>query len=64
MENIKVRITYKTGRYAAVNENTIETISCSIEQAIHYMVNSFLHNNPEYKIKIVKAEAMKRRFQN
>lgn len=58
--NLNVKITYKSGRYAAVNENTIEITSCSIEQAIHDMVNSFLHNNPEYKIEIVKIEAMKR----
>lgn len=56
--NLNVKITYKPGRYAAVNESTIEITSCSIEQAIHDMVNSFLHNNPGYKIEIVRIEAI------
>ena len=58
MENIKVRITYKTGRYAAVNENTQTVLSCSIEQAIHDLAVGFLHNNPGMKIEIVKAESV------
>ena len=56
MENIKVRITYKTGRYAAVDENTRTVLSCSIEQAVHDFVISYLHNNPERKIEILNAE--------
>ena len=57
-DNINVRITYKTGRYADVNENTEEFVSLSVEQAIHNLVCMFLHNNPEYKIEIVKAEVV------
>ena len=56
MENIKVRITYKTGRYASVDENTRTVLSCSIEQAVHDFVSSYLHNNPERKIEILNAE--------
>lgn len=56
MENIKVRITYKTGRYTAVNENTKTVLSCSIEQAVHDFVSSYLHNNPERKIEVLNAE--------
>lgn len=56
MENIKVRITYKTGRYAAVDENTRTVLSCSIEQAVHDFVSCYLHNNPERKIEILNAE--------
>lgn len=56
MENISVKITYKTGRYAAVNENTQTVLSCSTEQAIHDFIDIFLHNNPEQKIEIVNAE--------
>ena len=56
MENIKVRITYKTGRYAAVDENTRTVLSCSIEQAVHDFVSSYLHYNPERKIEILNAE--------
>lgn len=56
MKNIKVRITYKTGRYAAVNENTQTVISCSIEQAVHDFVVRFLHNNQGMKIEVLNAE--------
>ena len=56
MENIKVRITYKTSRYAAVDENTRAVLSCSIEQAVHDFVSSYLHNNPERKIEVLNAE--------
>lgn len=56
MENIKVRITYKAGRYAAVDENTRTVLSCSIEQVVHDFVSSYLHNNPERKIEILNAE--------
>ena len=56
MENIKVRITYKTGRYAAVDENTQTVLSWSIGQAVHDFVSSYLHYNPERKIEILNAE--------
>lgn len=56
MENIKVRITYKTGRYVAVNENTQTVLSCSIEQAVHDFVGFYLYNNPERKIEVLNAE--------
>ena len=56
MENIKVSITYKTGRYAAVDENTRTVLSCSIELAVHAFVSSYLHNNPERKIEVLNAE--------
>ena len=56
MENIKVRITYKTGRYAAVDENTRTVLSYSIEQAVHDFVSSYLHYNPERKIEVLNAE--------
>ena len=56
MENIKVRITYKTGRYVAVNENTQTVLSCPIEQAVHDFVGSYLYNNPERKIEVLNAE--------
>lgn len=56
MENICVKITYKTGRYTAVVENAETVISCSIEQAVHDFIARFRHNNPERKIEVVKAE--------
>lgn len=56
MKNICVRITYKSGRYVAVNEDTQNVFSNSVEQAVHDFVDMFLYNNPERKIEIVKAE--------
>jgi hypothetical protein len=59
MGNICVRITYKTGRYAPINENTEDVISHSEEQAVHDLIAKFLHFNPSYKIEIVKTEIIK-----
>lgn len=56
MKNIKVRVTYKTGKYVAVNEDTRTVLSCSIEQAVHDFVSSYLHYNPERKIEVLNAE--------
>lgn len=52
MENIRVKIMYKTGRYMPTNENTEDVISHSEEQAVHDLVAKLLHFNPSYKIKI------------
>ena len=54
IHNIIVNRMY--GFYAAVNENVRTVLSCSIEQAVHDFVSSYLHNNPERKIEILNAE--------
>ena len=56
MKNIDVKITYKSGRYAAINEEAEITTSCSIEQAVHDFIYMFFHNNPGWKLDIVNVE--------
>ena len=63
MKNIRVKITYKTGRYVPTNENTEIVISHSEEQAVHDLVARFLYFNPSYKIKIIKTEIVNQNSQ-
>lgn len=52
MNNVNVRIKYRTGKYTPINENVEEVVSCSESQAIHDLVSKFLYFNPTTKLKL------------
>ena len=60
MNNVNVRIKYKTGKYTPIDENVEEVVSCSESQAIHNLVSKFLYFNPNYKIEIIESEIIKK----
>lgn len=59
MNNVNVRIKYRTGKYTPIDENVEEVVSCSESQAIHDLVSKFLYFNPNYKIEIIESEIIK-----
>ena len=59
MNNVNVRIKYRTGKYTLIDENVEEVVSCSESQAIHDLVSKFLCFNPNYKIEIIESEIIK-----
>lgn len=59
MNNVNVRIKYRTGKYTPIDKNVEEVVSCSESQAIHDLVSKFLYFNPNYKIEIIESEIIK-----
>lgn len=59
MNNVNVRIKYRTGKYTPIDENVEEVVSYSESQAIHDLVSKFLYFNPNYKIEIIESEIIK-----
>lgn len=39
MNNVNVRIKYRTGKYIPIDENVEDVVSCSKSQAIHDLVS-------------------------
>lgn len=54
MNNVNVRIKYRTGKYTPIDENVEEVVSCSESQAIHDLVSKFLWSMIHTKIYMVQ----------
>ena len=50
MNNVNVRIKYRTGKYTPIDKNVEEVVSCSESQAIHDLVSKFLYFNPNMQL--------------